>query len=144
MAGAGFSAGIPVRTDQSSRRPDRTGIAHMPIATSPLNMLLVYAAAALFELLGSFAFWGWLRLHKPIWWALGGTLSLVLFVVLLTRIDTAFAGRAYAAYGGIYICASLVWLWCVEGETPDSADILGVGVSVAGALIILLGHYGQR
>lgn len=32
----------------------------------------------------------------------------------MTRVDSAFAGRAYAAYGGIYIATSLVWLWVIE------------------------------
>jgi hypothetical protein len=40
----------------------------------------------------------------------GGIASLVGFALALTRVDSAFAGRAYAAYGGIYIAASLAWL----------------------------------
>jgi small multidrug resistance family-3 protein len=58
--------------------------------------------------------------------ALLGVASLVGFAVALTRVDSAFAGRAYAAYGGIYIAASLVWLWLVEGQRVvfhDSADV---------------------
>ena len=39
----------------------------------------------------------------------------MLFAWLLTQVDTAAAGRAYAAYGGVYIGASLLWLWVVEG-----------------------------
>ena len=38
-----------------------------------------------------------------------GVVSLIAFAFALTRVDSAFAGRAYAAYGGIYIAASLVW-----------------------------------
>ena len=34
----------------------------------------------------------------------------IAFAYALTRTDSACAGRAYAAYGGIYIVASLVWL----------------------------------
>lgn len=40
--------------------------------------------------------------------------SLVIFALALTRIDAAAAGRAYAAYGGIYILSSLLGLWLVE------------------------------
>jgi small multidrug resistance family-3 protein len=61
----------------------------------------------------------------------------VLFAFLLTRVDSDFAGRAYAAYGGIYIVASLVWLWAVEGARPDRWDLLGSLVCLAGAAIIL-------
>jgi small multidrug resistance family-3 protein len=55
----------------------------------------------------------------------------------LTRVDAAFAGRAYAAYGGIYIAASLVWLWLVEGQQPTPIDLLGAGIAIVGALVIV-------
>ena len=85
----------------------------------------LYALAALFEIAGCFAFWAWMRLAAFAW--------------LLTRVDAAFAGRAFAAYGGVYIFASLVWLWAVEGGAPTRWDIAGGAVCLAGAAIILLG-----
>jgi small multidrug resistance family-3 protein len=63
----------------------------------------------------------------------------VLFAYLLTTIETAFAGRAYAAYGGVYIAASLAWLWAVEGTRPDRFDALGSAICILGAAVILLG-----
>ena len=48
-----------------------------------------------------------------------------------------FAGRAYAAYGGVYIAASLVWLWAVEKQRPDTWDMTGVAICLAGAAVIL-------
>lgn len=72
--------------------------------------LLLYLAAATAEIAGYFAFWAWLRQGKSVWWLLPGLVSLAAFAWLLTRIDVDFAGRAYAAYGGIYIAASLAWL----------------------------------
>lgn len=98
-------------------------------------------AAAVAEIAGCFAFWAWLRLGKPVWWALPGIASLMVFAVLLTRIDAVFAGRAYAAYGGVYIAASLAWLWLVEGMRPDRYDGAGAAVCLIGAAIIL---YGRR
>ena len=56
---------------------------------------------------------------------------------MLTRIDVAFAGRAYAAYGGIYIVASVFWLWLVEGQRPSSSDLIGAAVAVLGAMLII-------
>jgi len=55
----------------------------------------------------------------------------------LTRIDSAFAGRAYAAYGGIYIAASLIWLWMIEGRAPTRSDVIGAVLAVLGALVII-------
>jgi small multidrug resistance family-3 protein len=40
-------------------------------------------------------------------------------------------------YGGIYIAASLAWLWSVEGRVPDRWDMIGAGIAIAGALVIL-------
>ena len=97
-------------------------------------------AAAIAEIAGCFAFWAWLRLGKAAWWALPGALSLVVFALLLTRIDAVFAGRAYAAYGGVYIATSLAWLWLVEGLRPDRSDAVGAAVCLLGAAIILHGR----
>ncbi|MBW9064230.1 YnfA family protein [Rhizobium herbae] len=99
----------------------------------------IYALAALAEIAGCFAFWAWLKLDKPMWWLLPGMASLALFAWLLSLIDTTAAGRAYAAYGGIYIAASLAWLWTVEGVRPDRWDVSGVTLAIAGTAIILAG-----
>jgi small multidrug resistance family-3 protein len=98
-----------------------------------------YVGAALAEIAGCFAFWAWLRLDKPVWWLAPGIGSLALFAYLLTLVEVTAAGRAYAAYGGIYIAASLGWLWLVEGTRPDRWDVIGTTVCLIGAGIILLG-----
>lgn len=98
-----------------------------------------YVGAAIAEIAGCFAFWAWLRLGRSALWLVPGVLGLILFAFLLTRIDSAFAGRTYAAYGGVYIAASLAWLWIAEGQRPDRWDITGVAVCLAGAAIILWG-----
>jgi small multidrug resistance family-3 protein len=100
---------------------------------------LIYALAALAEIAGCFSFWAWLRLDKSVWWVLPGILSLAVFAWLLTLVDTPVAGRAYAAYGGVYIAASLLWLWSVEGAWPDRWDVIGATICLAGAALILFG-----
>jgi small multidrug resistance family-3 protein len=91
------------------------------------------------EIAGCFAFWTWSRANASTLWLVPGMASLALFAWLLTRVDADFAGRAYAAYGGIYIAASLIWLWLAEGKPPDRWDITGAAICVAGALVIVLG-----
>ncbi|HSJ04175.1 MAG: YnfA family protein [Verrucomicrobium sp.] len=100
--------------------------------------ILYFCLAALFEIAGCFSFWAWLKLNKSVWWVVPGVVSLVLFAALLTRADAAFAGRAYAAYGGIYIAASLLWLWAVEHSTPDRYDLGGAALCLVGTAVILL------
>ena len=104
-----------------------------------MRSILLQGVAAFFEIAGCFAFWAWLRLGRSVLWTLPGALSLVLFALVLTRIDSAVAGRAYAAYGGVYIAASLIWLWTVERQAPDRWDLMGAAVCLVGAAIILLG-----
>ena len=102
-----------------------------------------YAVAAVAEIIGCFAFWAWLRLDKSVYWILPGIVSLIVFAVLLTRINSMFAGRTFAAYGGVYIVASLLWLWIIEGQRLDKWDILGAIICIAGAVLILFGHRQQ-
>jgi small multidrug resistance family-3 protein len=100
----------------------------------------VFAAAGLLEIAGCFAFWAWLRQNRTPWIAALGVASLIGFAVVLTRAETAFAGRAYAAYGSVYIAMSLAWLWGVEGTRPDRWDLLGAAVCFAGGALIVFGR----
>ena len=104
-----------------------------------MKSLILYIAAAGAEIAGCFAFWAWLKLGKSGLWLIPGVAALVLFAFLLTRIDSLFAERAFAAYGGVYIAASLVWLWAVEGARPDRWDAIGAVICLIGAAVILFG-----
>jgi len=57
-----------------------------------LNTVVIYIGSAIAEIGGCFAFWMWLRLDRPAWWGTVGTLNLVIFALLLTRSEAAFAG----------------------------------------------------
>ena len=97
-----------------------------------------FLPAAFCEIAGCFAFWMWLKLSRSPLWAVGGAILLIPFAWLLTRIDSAAAGRAFAAYGGIYICASLAWMWAVESIRPDRWDLAGAALCLIGSGVILL------
>lgn len=100
---------------------------------------VVYVGAAVAEIAGCYSFWAWLRLGKSPLWLVPGMVSLALFAWLLTLVNSDAAGRAYAAYGGVYIAASLGWLWAVEGLRPDRWDMTGAVVCLFGATVILFG-----
>lgn len=99
--------------------------------------IAAYIGAAIAEIAGCFAFWAWLRLDRSIWWVVPGLVSLAIFAVLLTLVDSNVAGRAFAAYGGVYIASSLAWLWLVEGMRPDRWDLAGGIICLIGATIII-------
>jgi len=104
-----------------------------------MRTLAAYTGAALAEIAGCFAFWAWLKLDKSAWWLVPGMVSLALFAFLLTLVESGAAGRAYAAYGGVYIAASLAWLMLVEGVQPDRWDVTGVMLCLVGATVIVAG-----
>jgi small multidrug resistance family-3 protein len=107
-----------------------------------VTSILLYVVAAIAEIAGCFSFWAWLRLNRGPWVLVPGVASLIAFAWLLTRAESAAAGRVYAAYGGVYITASLLWLWTVEGVRPDRWDVTGMGLCLIGAAVIFFGRHG--
>jgi len=104
-----------------------------------VTSLAAFIGAAVLEIAGCFAFWSWLKLGKSALWLIPGVIALAGFAYLLTLVDAAFAGRAYAAYGGIYIAAALVWGWMIEGQRPDTWDLSGAAICLVGMAVILFG-----
>jgi small multidrug resistance family-3 protein len=101
-----------------------------------LRTLGLFVLTAIAEIVGCYLPYLWLRQGKSAWLLLPAALSLALFAWLLTLHPTA-AGRVYAAYGGVYICVAIAWLWLVDGIRPSAWDILGVGVALLGMAIII-------
>lgn len=104
-----------------------------------MKALTIYVIAAVCEIAGCYSVWAVLKLNKPVWWLVPGMVALAAFAWLLTLIDTAAAGRAYAAYGAIYIAASLGWMWWIEKQRPDLWDAGGLVLCLAGSALILFG-----
>ncbi|WP_299821653.1 YnfA family protein [uncultured Jannaschia sp.] len=98
---------------------------------------IAYPVAALAEIVGCFAIWAWWRLGAAPLWLAPGILSLAIFGWLLAQVETVTAGRAFAAYGGVYIAASVLWMWLAEGQRPDRWDLIGTAICLVGAAIIL-------
>lgn len=108
----------------------------------PLPTFVAFVVAALCEIAGCFAFWQVVRHGVTPLWLLAGLVSLAAFAYALTFVEAEAAGRAFAAYGGIYIIASLAWLWSVEGVRPDRWDAAGALLCLAGAAVIVFGPRG--
>lgn len=101
-----------------------------------LHTTLLFIATALAEIIGCYLPYLWLRQGRSAWLLIPAAASLAVFSWLLT-LHPAAAGRVYAAYGGVYISVALAWLWGVEGVRPQVADLVGVGLCLAGMAVIM-------
>ena len=102
-----------------------------------LRFALVFAAGGVLEIAGGYLVWLWLREGRPATYGLTGALMLVLFGVVLTFVPTHF-GRAYAAYGGVFVVMSLFWGWLVDGRAPDRMDVIGTVLVLIGVGVMLV------
>lgn len=103
----------------------------------PFSTVLLYVLAALCEIAGCFSVWAWMRLDRSPLWLIPGLICLAAFAWLLTLSPQPAAGRSFAAYGGIYIAASVLWMWLAEGVRPDRFDLAGAALALAGAAVII-------
>ncbi len=104
----------------------------------PLKTLALFVITAIAEIVGCYLPYLWLRQGKSAWLLIPGVLSLLAFAYLLTLHPTA-AGRVYAAYGGVYVCVALMWLWLVDAVKPTRWDLGGVALCLLGMSIIMFG-----
>ncbi|MFM2112649.1 MAG: hypothetical protein RLZZ271_1309 [Pseudomonadota bacterium] len=97
----------------------------------------LFVLTALAEIVGCYLPWLVLKQGQTYWLLLPASLSLWLFAWLLT-LHPGPSGRIFAAYGGVYVVVSLVWLWAVDGVRPSLSDGLGSGLVLLGMAIIAL------
>ena len=101
-----------------------------------MKTLFLFLATALAEIVGCYLPYLWLVKQASSWLLVPAAFSLMLFAWLLTLHEAA-AGRVYAAYGGVYICVALAWLWAVDGVRPTAWDLAGVALSLTGMGLIM-------
>ncbi|PSJ17397.1 YnfA family protein [Nitrosomonas supralitoralis] len=104
-----------------------------------LKTLSLFVVTALAEIIGCYLPYLCLKEGKSLWLLFPAVISLALFVWLLTLHPQA-AGRVYAAYGGVYICMALMWLWVIDAIRPTITDWIGVGVCMIGVIVIMFGR----
>jgi len=101
-----------------------------------VKTIALFVITALAEIIGCYLPYLWLKEDKSILLLIPGALSLALFAWLLSLHPDA-AGRVYAAYGGVYICVALFWLWVVDGVKLTMWDVIGGAVALLGMVIII-------
>ncbi|MBI1880163.1 MAG: YnfA family protein [Chloroflexi bacterium] len=104
--------------------------------------VVLFLAAAVCEIGGAYLVWQWRNEGKPAWFALAGVIALFLYSFIQTAQSFSF-GRAFAAYGGVFIAAAMLWGWWVDGRTPDRWDWLGTAIALIGAATMLWAPRGN-
>jgi len=104
---------------------------------NPLAIVPLFVVTAVAEIAGCYLVFLWVRHERSTLMLLGAGVSLALFAWLLSFHPNA--GRAYAAYGGVYVAAAVAWGWLVEKNPPDRWDLIGAAVCLIGTAIITFG-----
>ena len=103
-----------------------------------LKTTFLFILTALAEIIGCYLPYLWLRKGVTIWLLIPAALSLMVFAWLLS-LHPAASGRVYAAYGGVYVTMSLVWLSVIDGARLSVYDYTGAGLALLGMAIIAMG-----
>lgn len=97
--------------------------------------LFFFFIAGLCEIGGGYLVWLWLR--DGMSWVLGAVGGFVLFLYgVVPTFQPSHFHRIYAAYGGIFIVMAVFWGWTFEDIAPDTYDVIGTLITVAGVVII--------
>lgn len=99
--------------------------------------LVLFVAAAIAEIGGAWLVWHGIREHRGWVWIGGGVLALGLYGFVATLQPDAHFGRILAAYGGVFVAASLAWGVAVDRFRPDRWDVLGALICLAGVAVIM-------
>jgi small multidrug resistance family-3 protein len=99
--------------------------------------IALYALLALAEIGGAYLFWLAIREGRAWWLALLGALVLCGYGVLVSLQPDPNFGRILAAYGGVFIAASLAWGMAFDGFRPDRFDLFGAAICLVGVGVIM-------
>ena len=96
----------------------------------------LFVLAGLCEIGGGYLIWLALREGRSWMYAAIGAVVLILYGIIPTM-QPAHFGRVYAAYGGMFIVLSLLWGWGLDGDRPDSYDMIGAILCLGGMMVIM-------
>lgn len=103
---------------------------------NPFRTVILLIVAAIAEVGGAYLIWQWIRVGKSPLLGIFGGAALIAYGLIQTLQIFSF-GRIFAAYGGVFITTALIWGFIFEGKAPDRWDLIGAGLAILGAGVIL-------
>jgi small multidrug resistance family-3 protein len=97
----------------------------------------LFLLAALCEIGGAWLVWQGVREHRGWVWIGAGVIALGAYGFVATLQPDAQFGRILAAYGGVFVAASLAWGAIADGYRPDRFDVLGAAIFLVGVGVIM-------
>ncbi|MEM9137944.1 MAG: YnfA family protein [Cyanobacteria bacterium P01_F01_bin.42] len=101
-----------------------------------IRAICLFTLAGLCEIGGGYLVWLAIREGRSAWLAVFGIVILGLYGVVPTLQATNF-GRAYAAYGGVFVALSIFWGWRIDQIPPDKFDLLGGFIILLGVFVMM-------
>ena len=105
-----------------------------------VQSVVLFLLAGVADIVGGWMVWMVIRGNdkdgrKPWWFAVIGSLVLVLYGFIPTLQPTSDFGRVYAVYGGVFIVLSYAFGYVLDGFQPDVGDITGSAIAIIGVAV---------
>jgi small multidrug resistance family-3 protein len=104
---------------------------------SVTRSILLFVLAAVAEIGGAWPVWQGVREHRGLLWIGAGVIALGAYGFVATLQPDAHFGCILAAYGGVFVAASLAWGMAFDGFRPDRYDVAGAVVCLLGVVLIM-------
>src|SRR5258705_13770303 len=108
-----------------------------------IRSLLLFLAAAVAEIGGTWLIWRGMREHRGLLWIGAGIAALGAYGFVATLQPDAHFGRILAANGGVFVAGSLAWGVIVDKFRPDRYDIAGPAICLLGVAVIMYAPVGS-
>eukprot|EP00548_Thalassiothrix_antarctica_P005524 CAMPEP_0194132174 /NCGR_PEP_ID=MMETSP0152-20130528/2713_1 /TAXON_ID=1049557 /ORGANISM="Thalassiothrix antarctica, Strain L6-D1" /LENGTH=141 /DNA_ID=CAMNT_0038827139 /DNA_START=194 /DNA_END=619 /DNA_ORIENTATION=+ len=103
--------------------------------------VLLFCLAGVAEIVGGWLVWVAIRGNtagkRPWWYAILGSLVLIIYGFIPVLQPSNSFGRIYAVYGGFFIVLSFLLGWVLDGDRPDMGDVVGGSIALVGVCTVL-------
>lgn len=97
----------------------------------------LFIVAALAEVGGAYLVWQGVREDRGWLFVAAGILALAGYGFIATLQPSPHFGRVLAAYGGIFVVASLAWGMIFDHFQPDRYDLIGAALCLIGVAVMM-------